>query len=72
MVPAGKFLVSVGSKADRQMCIWDVETGTLLSRVVLKEEVSAVSVSADNNHITTIGPQHAFVWDIVHAQAGKV
>lgn len=64
--------MSVGSKVDRQMCVWDVETGMLLSRVALKEEVSALSVSTDNNHITTVGTLHAFVWDIIHAQAGKV
>lgn len=60
----GRHLASVGYADDGYICLWDLRTQTILTRIKACSAVASVSFSLDAKFIVTAGRKHLKLWKV--------
>ncbi|XP_052275032.1 mitogen-activated protein kinase-binding protein 1-like isoform X2 [Dreissena polymorpha] len=60
--PNLKYIVSIGTQHDMQVCVWNWRTGSKVASNKVSSKVTSVAFSADGSHFVTAGTRHVKFW----------
>lgn len=60
----GKHLASVGYADDGYICLWELRSQTILTKIKVCSAVASVSFSLDAKFIVTAGRKHLKIWTV--------
>ncbi|XP_052767365.1 mitogen-activated protein kinase-binding protein 1-like isoform X3 [Mya arenaria] len=60
--PNLKYIVSIGTMHDMQVCVWNWRTGSKVASNKVSSKVSSVAFSADGSYFVTVGTRHVKFW----------